>query len=89
MAFLTREAELPHYLAPSRGLSFRASGEIKTVFMTGATGFLGAYIVAEILKTTQAELYCLVRPKRGEDAKERIEKGMRNYQVWAGDAGWE
>ncbi len=88
MAFLTRESELPPYLAPARGLSYRP-GEIKTVFLTGATGFLGAYIVAEILKTTQAELYCLVRPRRGEDARLRIEKGMRNYEVWGGDAAWQ
>ncbi len=88
MAFLTREAELPHYIAPARGLTYRPS-EIKTVFITGATGFLGAYIVAEILKTTRAELYCLVRAKRGEDCKARIEKGMRNYQVWGGDEAWQ
>lgn len=88
MAFLTREAELPPYLAPARGLTYRP-GEYKTVFLTGATGFLGAYIVAEILKTTQAELYCLVRPRRGEDARLRIEKGMRNYEVWGGDEAWQ
>jgi thioester reductase-like protein len=89
MAFLTREAQLPQYIAPARGLSFKAQGQINTVFITGATGFLGAYIVAEILKTTQAKMICLVRPKRGEDSKQRIEKQMRYYDIWPDDAAWQ
>ncbi|MBI3152601.1 MAG: amino acid adenylation domain-containing protein [Chloroflexi bacterium] len=88
MAFLQREAELPRYLAPARGLIYKPAKEIQNVLLTGATGFLGAYIVAEILATTRAHIYCLVRPKRGEDSKERIEKQMKRYQVWAGDEAW-
>jgi len=83
MAFLQREAELPRYIAPARGLTYQPVDEIKSALLTGATGFLGAYIIAEILKTTQAEIYCLVRPRRGENSKERIEKQMKRYQVWA------
>jgi len=89
MIFLAREAQLPQYLAPARGLDFKPAEQIKTVFLTGATGFLGAYIVTEILKTTQANLYCLVRPKRGENSKLRIEKQMRNYDIWPGDESWQ
>ncbi len=89
MAFLSREAQLPHYLAPARGLSFKPAEQIETVFLTGATGFLGAYIVKEILKNTQANLYCLVRPKRGENSKQRIERQMRNFDIWPGDEAWQ
>jgi len=89
MAFLAREAELPKYITPARGLTYRPGGPLRTVFLTGATGFLGAYIVAEILKTTQAELFCLVRPKRGENSKLRIEKQMRHYDVWPQEADWQ
>lgn len=89
MAFLAREAELPQYIAPARGLSYRSGEPYRSVFLTGATGFLGAYIVAEILNTTQAELYCLVRPKRGENNKLRIEKQMRHYDVWPQNAAWQ
>ena len=89
MIFLAREAELPQYLAPARGLTYSPGGPLQTVFLTGATGFLGVYIVGEILKTTQAELFCLVRPKRGENSKLRIEKQMRHYDVWPQDAAWQ
>ena len=88
MAFLQREAELPRYIAPARGLTYQPVKDIKKVLLTGATGFLGAYTVAEILNTTQAHIYCLVRPKRGENSKERIERQMKRYQVWSGDNAW-
>ncbi len=89
MAFLEREAELPQYISPARGLSYRPGEPYRSVFLTGATGFLGAYIVAEILNNTQADLYCLVRPKRGENNKLRIEKQMRHYDVWPQNAAWQ
>ncbi|HEX8992399.1 MAG TPA: thioester reductase domain-containing protein, partial [Anaerolineales bacterium] len=89
MLYLQREAELPAYLAPARGLSYRPPAEISSVLLTGATGFLGSYIVAEILKTTGADLYCLVRPRRGEDSKQRIEAQMKRYQVWAEEEAWQ
>jgi myxalamid-type nonribosomal peptide synthetase MxaA len=88
MAFLQREAELPRYIAPARGLTYQPVKDIKNVLLTGATGFLGAYTVAEILNTTQARVYCLVRPKRGETSKERIERQMKRYQVWSEAAAW-
>ena len=89
MAFLQREAQLPLYIAPGRGLTFQPREEKRAVFLTGATGFLGTYIVAEILRTTEAHLYCLVRPRRGENSRERIEKQMRHYDVWGGDEQWQ
>jgi thioester reductase-like protein len=33
-------------------------------------------------------VYCLVRPKRGQDGKQRIETQMRSYDVWPGDDRW-
>lgn len=89
MAFLQREAELPRYIAPARGMTYQPVKAIKNVLLTGGTGFLGVYIIAEILKTTQAEIYCLVRPKRGEDSKKRIENQMKRYQVWGEDEAWQ
>jgi len=89
MAYLQREAQLPPYIAPTRGMTYKPQTKISSVLLTGATGFLGAYTVAEILNTTDVDLYCLVRPKRGEKSKERIERQMRKYQVWGGDEPWQ
>ena len=90
MAFLQREAELPRYIAPARGSTYQPAPAIRNVLLTGATGFLGAYTLAEILKTTQADIYCLVRPRRDDQSgsKGRIENQMKRYQVWDGSAAW-
>jgi FlaA1/EpsC-like NDP-sugar epimerase len=35
----------------------------KDIFLTGSTGFLGAYLLDELLKQADANIYCLVRSK--------------------------
>ncbi|CAF1430705.1 unnamed protein product [Adineta steineri] len=35
----------------------------KDILLTGSTGFLGAYLLKELLKQTDANIYCLVRSK--------------------------
>jgi thioester reductase-like protein len=35
--------------------------DCKDIFLTGSTGFLGAYLLDELLKQTDANIYCLVR----------------------------
>lgn len=35
--------------------------ELRHIFLTGATGFLGAFLIDELLHQTQAKIYCLVR----------------------------
>eukprot|EP00297_Palpitomonas_bilix_P001862 CAMPEP_0113882360 /NCGR_PEP_ID=MMETSP0780_2-20120614/8913_1 /TAXON_ID=652834 /ORGANISM="Palpitomonas bilix" /LENGTH=1444 /DNA_ID=CAMNT_0000869369 /DNA_START=33 /DNA_END=4367 /DNA_ORIENTATION=- /assembly_acc=CAM_ASM_000599 len=58
--------------------------EVRGVFLTGATGFLGAFIAVELLKKyPSADVYCLVRPpsssssvSEGSDgAKQQKEEG--------------
>lgn len=88
MAFLLREADLPPTLTPARGARYQPGGAYEKVLLTGGTGFLGAYLIAEILDTTEAQVYCLVRPKRGEEGKARIERQMRHYAVWRDDERW-
>ncbi|CAF1238808.1 unnamed protein product [Adineta steineri] len=42
--------------------------QCRDIFLTGSTGFLGAYLLDELLKQTDATIYCLVRSKRSTDA---------------------
>lgn len=37
-------------------------GEPQAVLLTGATGYLGAYLLHELLEQSRATVYCLVRP---------------------------
>jgi fatty acid CoA ligase FadD9 len=53
------------------------STEVRTVLLTGATGFLGRYLALEWLERMDqvgGTLICLVRAKSNEDARERLDK---------------
>ena len=39
----------------------RRSHDLKVVLLTGATGFLGKYLLFELLSQTKCHVYCLVR----------------------------
>ena len=54
----------------------------RTVFLTGATGFLGAYLLDEILGKTGATVYCLVRASDTAAGNERIAGQLRTYNLW-------
>ncbi|ORX94094.1 L-aminoadipate-semialdehyde dehydrogenase [Basidiobolus meristosporus CBS 931.73] len=62
-------------------------------FLTGATGFLGAFILAEILRVLpNSKVHCLVRCKDEESGFERIKKNCEAHLVWKeswGQAGNE
>jgi amino acid adenylation domain-containing protein/thioester reductase-like protein len=53
------------------------SAEVRTVLLTGATGFLGRYLVLEWLERMElfdGKLICLVRAKSDNAARQRLEK---------------
>ncbi|MEU6669206.1 amino acid adenylation domain-containing protein [Streptomyces sp. NPDC046727] len=49
------------------------------VFLTGATGFLGVYLLRDLLATTRATVHCLVRARDADHALERIRSTARRY----------
>jgi thioester reductase-like protein len=54
----------------------------KSILLTGATGFLGSYLLNELLQKTQANIYCLVRCKNFQMGKERIQSSLNHYLLW-------
>lgn len=52
------------------------------VLLTGATGVLGTYLLSELLKSTQNQIYCLVRRKNEEDGLNRIKNKLINNNLW-------
>lgn len=48
----------------------------KHVFLTGATGFIGKVIIEKLLRSCPeiGGVYCLIRPKKGQDASERLQE---------------
>jgi thioester reductase-like protein len=58
------------------------SANPKRVFLTGATGFLGAYLLDELLHKTTADIYCLIRGSDPDSAKHRLKNHLDNYKLW-------
>jgi amino acid adenylation domain-containing protein/thioester reductase-like protein len=52
------------------------------VFLTGPTGFLGAFLLYEMLEQTDADVYCLVRAADDEEAFDRLRRTLRKYLIW-------
>ncbi len=42
-----------------------AAEHVRTIFLTGASGWIGSHLLAELLSSTNARLYCLVRTQDG------------------------
>jgi thioester reductase-like protein len=56
--------------------------EPASIFLTGATGFLGAFLLHELLQQTQADVYCLVRSVNVEEGRKRIQDTLESYTLW-------
>ncbi len=52
------------------------------IFFTGATGFLGAFLLDELLRQTRATFYCLVRANTVAAGKQRIQQNLQAYGIW-------
>ncbi|WP_271219351.1 non-ribosomal peptide synthetase [Streptosporangium carneum] len=55
------------------------SGPPGTVLLTGATGFLGAHLTAELLARTPARLVCLVRADSAAHALRRVRDNLTRH----------
>ena len=53
----------------------------KSVLVTGCTGFVGAFIVCELLKKG-IKVYCLVRAKDDRHARQRVVDTLTWYGLW-------
>ncbi|KAJ2975482.1 hypothetical protein NUW58_g8343 [Xylaria curta] len=53
----------------------------ETVFVTGSTGFVGAFMIHEFLKRG-ITVYCLVRADGLNQAQERMIEALNHYSLW-------
>ncbi|WP_330228571.1 amino acid adenylation domain-containing protein [Nocardia sp. NBC_00508] len=52
------------------------------VLLTGATGFVGVHLLRELLSSTRARVWCLVRSDDDERATKRIRNALEKYRIW-------
>lgn len=54
---------------------------IKSIFLTGATGLLGSYLLYNLLQNPEISIYCLIREKSKTHALEKLVKTFKKYQL--------
>lgn len=59
--------------------------EPEYIFLTGATGFLGGFLLHELLQQTHAEIYCLVRASTLEAGRQKLQANLKRYMLWNGE----
>ncbi|SFN66826.1 amino acid adenylation domain-containing protein/thioester reductase domain-containing protein [Chryseobacterium oleae] len=73
------------YLAPGTvfagGFDPKQLENPKTIFLTGVTGFVGIHLLQELLDTTDADIYCLVRAQDEFHAVEKIDRCFKQYHI--------
>jgi amino acid adenylation domain-containing protein/thioester reductase-like protein len=63
-------------------LVYEHVNEPKHILLTGATGFVGAFLLHDLLKTTSAQLHCLLRAEDIEQGYLRLKRNLESYLLW-------
>lgn len=75
---LRREADLDNIEVINESLNVNP----EKILITGATGYVGAYVLDTLLRQTSAQIVCLVRADSTTDAQKRLEDNLRKYYLW-------
>jgi L-aminoadipate-semialdehyde dehydrogenase len=78
------EKLVPHLQESYPGLPADFNAKALTVFLTGATGFLGAFVLRDLLARDArvGKVICLVRAPNAENGLERLRAGSTDRGVW-------
>jgi thioester reductase-like protein len=79
---LTADIELDADIRPRPTLPTARRTAPESVFLTGATGFVGAFLLAELLTTAPLEVHCLVRAADAAGGLERIRRQLAAWRLW-------
>lgn len=79
---LHAEVNLDAEIAPEPGAPLASSDEPAAILLTGVTGFIGAFLLHDLLRETKATIYCLVRAANPREAKKRIQSHLEASSVW-------
>ncbi|THF70279.1 NAD-dependent epimerase/dehydratase family protein [Deinococcus sp. Arct2-2] len=83
---LRADVNLAADIQPAPGAEAKAPEQWRAVFLTGATGFFGSHLLAELLETTNLTVHCLVRAESEGAALERLRAAQRRF---CPDAVWD
>jgi thioester reductase-like protein len=80
----TAEMQLDPAIRPAPGAA-HCSGRPRAALLTGGTGYLGAFLLRELLDRTGARIYCLVRAADAQSALQKIADNLATYDIAAHD----
>ncbi|MYV31396.1 amino acid adenylation domain-containing protein [Rhodococcus sp. DSM 6344] len=72
----TLHSAVPDQLPPNK------PSDISDVLLTGSTGFVGAFLVRELLTNTRTRVHCLIRAADEAAAWHRLRSNLEHYGVW-------
>ncbi|ACK73815.1 amino acid adenylation domain protein (plasmid) [Gloeothece citriformis PCC 7424] len=81
---LIADATLDLTISPNSN-PFIFTSDPNSILLTGATGFLGAFLLADLLQQTQGKIYCLVRSHSSDAGLQKIKNSLKSYLLWQED----
>ncbi|QGH69474.1 non-ribosomal peptide synthetase [Pseudactinotalea sp. HY158] len=79
---LAEEAVLPDSIRPDPSAHVHSVSSPQHPLVTGGTGFMGSFLLAEILETTDAAPFCHVRAPSEAEGLARLRESMSQYGIW-------
>ncbi|MEE4540411.1 amino acid adenylation domain-containing protein [Streptomyces sp. V4-01] len=79
---LAAEVRLPEDIAASGRPAARTRRPSARPLLTGASGFLGAFLLRDLLETTEGPVDCLVRAGSAAEAAARLRANLERYGLW-------
>jgi len=52
------------------------------ILLTGATGYIGSFVLIELIARTDATIHCLVRGEDDASARERLRSTLQGFRSW-------
>jgi amino acid adenylation domain-containing protein/thioester reductase-like protein len=80
IAQLLADAELDASIVPA-GADIDLDRVPQNILLTGATGFLGAFLLDELLRSTTANIYCLVRCSSRKVGSQKLQRNLERYAL--------
>jgi thioester reductase-like protein len=77
---LSAEATLVANIVPAS--QSPAASLVENILLTGASGLLGCYLLADLLKSTSATVHCLVRCSTAKEGLIRITAKLKSFGLW-------
>jgi len=79
---LSEEARLDPSICPKE---LRIGPQGDSILLTGSTGFVGRFVLEELLNKTSRNIHCLVRCRSELQGLNRLRSILKKWRLWRGD----